>query len=131
MGDGSNGELIGQLCAALGAALAEHEDVESAIAVYKEAACYVDKLEEIQDGAKQFAEMILRETGEAHVKTATGTAGWTKPRTKKLDKDAWARKLQTNEEARLAVEALSIATSRLDNAQADCMVMPEGTFYIR
>lgn len=69
--------------------LAQYEDADTAIAVYKEANLLISQFEEVKKAALNLAESELLATGETNLKTAIGSCGWSQPKTRQLDKDAW------------------------------------------
>lgn len=125
------GKLVNDIVMRLVDVLCKYEDVESAIAVYKEVASYLDKLKSVQAQAKQLAEDAMRQTGECHVKTEVGSAGWTDPKAKKLDAAAWQKALIEDERLRDVSSKYDLAKARLESAQSEFMVTPERAFYIR
>jgi hypothetical protein len=113
--------------------LHEFEDATSAISVYKEAVGYIKAFKEVQQAALDCAAAEMQSDGVLHTKTDFGTAGWTKPRTPRLDRDIWAGMIARNEQLKQLQDEADQATARLEQAQheAGCFFMPEPRFYIR
>ncbi len=109
------------------------DDIESFLALYHEAASLVNELETVKKTALALAEQALRETGEVKYKhpLAGWTAGWTQPKTPKLDKEAWASALKADAELRAAQLAFDQAELALKAAQTPYQYLPEPSFYIR
>jgi phage terminase large subunit GpA-like protein len=116
--------------AELAAILAQFEDVDSAIAVYKEANAAIAQFEEIKKAALSLAENELRSTGEVAKRTAVGSCGWTQPKTPQLDKTAWEAAISENPELSAYEVNFNRAEKLLKKAQEPFMKLPEGRFFI-
>jgi hypothetical protein len=113
--------------------LHDREDSTSAIGVFKEAAGYIKAFREVQQAALDCASAEMKADGVVHTKTDYGTAGWTRPKTARLDKDAWAEVVASdNDLAQLQADADRIAAD-LETAQraAGCFKFPEPRFFIK
>ena len=115
------------------AKLRQYETAESAIAVYKEAAGQIKAFKEVQQAALDCARTEMESDGVLHAKFEHGSVGWTKPRTPKLDRDAWAAVLANDARLQALQDAADRAQAKLEQAQqeAGCMVLPEPRFFIR
>ena len=122
--------------------LAQYENVETAVAVYKEAAGLAAAYKAVMDAARQFVGAYVRETGEVKGRTAIGSFGLTRPKKKfALDTDAWERAAQSRPELRQTQIAFERAKAEyeaarraLDAAQTPFKtldVTPKGNPYIR
>jgi hypothetical protein len=111
--------------------LAQYEDAESAIVVYKEANLAIAGYEEVKKAALQLAEQALIDTGEAHLKTLIGSAGWTEPKKPQLDEEAWAKAMAKDHN--LATVELNYRNAKrvLEDWQREYMKLPPKRFYIR
>ena len=116
----------------LAAKLFEYDDVESAIAVYKEAAGRIKALKATQVTARAVIEKHLADLGEREVTTVAGKAAYTVSKTLRLDKAQWNVAIQHNESAYFAQAAFDRASSALNFAQEDCacLVLPPGKLRI-
>lgn len=77
-------ELISQL----NEMLAQNEDAETAVAVYKTANWVIGELDEVKGSALELAEQDMRQRDLDNLKTAAGSAGRTEPKAKQLDEQA-------------------------------------------
>lgn len=111
--------------------LTQHEDAETAIAVYKEANHIIGLFEEVKQAALSLAENELRSTGETGRKTIAGSCGWTQPKTRQLDKDAWQKAVAQNYDLEAIQVNFERAKQTLDKAQEPYLKLPEGRFFIR
>jgi hypothetical protein len=113
--------------------LALGEDVPTALAVYKEAAGYVKAFEAVKDEALELARASMQADGVLHHKDGLGSAGWTAPKTPKLDRDKWLSLLTQDEELKRLQDEADRAAALLEVAQerAGCLVLPERRFYIK
>lgn len=111
--------------------LAQYEDAETAIAVYKEANHAIGQFEEVKQAALSLAENELRSTGETSYKTAVGSCGWTQPKTRQLDKDAWQAAVAEDSDLSAVQTNFNWAKSLLDKVQEPYLRLPERRFFIR
>jgi hypothetical protein len=111
--------------------LAQYEDAETAIAVYREANHIISQFEEIKQAALNLAESELRSTGETSYKTAIGSCGWTQPKTRQLDKDAWQAAVADDSDLSAIQTNFNRAKSLLEKAQEPFTRLPEGRFFIK
>ena len=111
--------------------LKQYEDVESAILVYKEASAVMKQYEPVKAMARGMVEQMLRSTGESHVTTQAGTAGWTHPKTPKLDQEAWDKAMLEVPLCQGAQNAFDNSKHNLEQLQQPYMKMPDPTFVIR
>jgi hypothetical protein len=114
--------------------LSLNEDAATAIAVYREANGYIKLFEEVKAAALDCARAEMQGDGVTHTKTEWGgSAGWTTPKTPKLDRDKWAALIGQNEKLKTLQDEADRAAALLEQAQeqAGCMVLPEKKFYIR
>jgi hypothetical protein len=109
------------------------EDSTSAIAVYLEAQGYIKLFEEVKAAALDCARADMQTDGVVHTKTDFGSAGWTVPKTPKLDRDRWAGLIDRDARLKALQDAADIAQAHLEAAQQEsgCMVLPEARFYIK
>lgn len=111
--------------------LTEYEDLETAVAVYKEANFLIAQFEDVKKAALSLAESELRSTGETGRKTAIGSCGWTQPKTPQLDKEAWAAAIGKDTDLATFQRHFDAAEKVLRKAQEPFMKLPEGRFYIK
>lgn len=111
--------------------LAQYEDADTAIAVYKEANFIISQLEEVKRAALNLAESELRATGETGRKTAAGSCGWTIPKTRQLDKDTWQSALVEDTNLTTIQVNFDRAKATLEKAQEPFMRLPEERFFIK
>lgn len=109
------------------------EDSASAIAVYREACGYIKLYEQVKEAALECAKADMQADGVVHTKTDFGSAGWTAPKTPKLDKDKWLALIGQDEKLKALQDAADRAAALLEVAQqeAGCLVLPERRFYIK
>lgn len=72
--------LAAKFVGSLGAKLAEYEDAETAIAVYRQANVTINELKRIKELCLDLAQSELRANGETHRATVLGSAGWSQPK---------------------------------------------------
>lgn len=111
--------------------LAQYEDADTAIAVYKEASLLIGQLEDVKQSALSLAESELRSTGEVSRKTIVGSCGWTSPKTKQLNKAAWQSAIAESADLTAVQVNFNRAEETLKKAQEPFMVLPEGRFFIK
>jgi hypothetical protein len=120
-----------QLIEQLQAELARGEDVEAAIDVYKTVNWIIDRLQEVKSEALDLAEQDMRQRDLKSLKTRVGSAGWTEPRARQLDEEAWAQVLERDPYLRQVQERYARAQAALEEAQEPFMQLPEPRFFIR
>jgi hypothetical protein len=120
-----------QLLDRLESEMARGEDVEAAIDVYKTANWIIDRLQAVKSEALELAEQDMRQRSLESVKTRVGSAGWTEPRAKQLDEEAWAKALERDPYLRQVHERYTRAQAALAEAQDPFMQLPESRFFIR
>ncbi len=111
--------------------LTQYEDAETAIAVYREANFIIAQLEDVKKAALNLAESELRSTGETGRKTPFGSCGWTQPKTRQLDKDAWQAAVAEDSDLSAIQMNFNRARSLLEKAQEPFLRLPEGRFFIK
>src|SRR5262245_62068573 len=106
------------------------EDSASAIAVYLEASGYIKLFEEVRQAALDCARADMQGDGVVHTKTDFGSAGWTAPKTPKLDKDKWAGLIGQDARLKALQDQADRAAALLEQAQAEagCFTLPEARF---
>lgn len=109
------------------------EDVQSAMAVYKEAVGYCRLFEEVKAAALDCARAAMAADGVTHHKDDFGSCGWTVPKTPKLDRDRWLALIDQDEKLKRLQDEADRAAALLEQAQeqAGCKVLPEARFYIK
>ncbi|HEX2981505.1 MAG TPA: hypothetical protein VHO48_14655 [Anaerolineaceae bacterium] len=86
-------QLTERLTAELRRILAECEDAESAVDVYKTINWAINQVEQVKQEALDLAEQDMLQKGQEDLKTPSGSAGWTDPKVAQLDEDAWRQAL--------------------------------------
>jgi hypothetical protein len=124
-------QMATRLVAELTGRLRQHEDAETAIDVYRTANWIIGQLEEIKDAALDLAEKDMEQRGLDKLSTPTGSAGWTEPKAKQLDEEAWTRALAKNPRLRQIEREYETARTALERAQEPFEELPESRFYIR
>ena len=114
-------------------ALRRHESAESAIAVWKEAQGYIKQFEEVKAAALDCARSEAEITGAVHQKFEHGSAGWTQPKTPRLNRDKWAAAMVANPDLETLQLRFEAAQAALEQAQSEtgCLELPEPRFYIK
>jgi hypothetical protein len=120
-----------QLIDRLEAELARGEDVDAAIDVYKTVNWIIDRLQEVKSEALDLAEQDMRQRELKSLKTRVGSAGWTEPKAKQLDEEAWAKALERDPYLRQVQERYARAQAILEEAREPFMQLPEPRFFIR
>ena len=120
-----------RLVAQLTGQLRQNEDAETAIDVYKTANWIIGQLEGVKDAALDLAEKDVAQRGLDKLSTPTGSAGWTEPKARELDEEAWARALTRNPRLREIEAEYEAARTALERAQESFKELPEPRFYIR
>ena len=113
--------------------LTQFEDIQSAVAIYREAGNIAKLYRDVQTQAADCARSGMALDGVIKCKTESGSAGWTVPKAAKLDRAKWAAAMESEPalcEYQQRFEAMKAA---LEDAQdrAGCLVVPGGRFYIR
>lgn len=111
--------------------LAQQEDAETAIAVYKLCNWIISELDHVKRDALTLAEQELTAKGQAALRTPAGSAGWTEPEVKQLDEAAWLRALAQNPALLERQRAFDQAQAALNAAQAPYLTLPPSRFFIR
>lgn len=124
-------QVVAQLIAQLRAQLAEEEDAEMAIAVYKKANWAESLLEEVKHTALILAQQDMEQRGIDALKTAVGSAGWTKPEARQLQEQQWLAALTGDAKLLQLQRAFDLAQGALHQAQDAYMALPEPRFFIR
>jgi hypothetical protein len=124
-------ELTDRLINLLTVRLAEQEDTESAITVYKMANWIISRLEAVKQSAINLAEQDMRMNRRKSVRTPEGSAGWTHPRVSQLNESAWQEALDRDPNLRRIHENYEQAESLLRQAQEPYVELPEPSFFIR
>lgn len=130
-GVGSAEQTATRLIAQLTGQLRRHEDAETAIDVYRTANWIIGQLEEVKDAALNLAEKDLEQRGLEKLDTPTGSAGWTQPKVRQLDEEAWARAMAKNRRLMEIQRVFEEAKATLEQAQQPFKELPESRFYIR
>lgn len=123
--------LAAKFVGSLGAKLAEYEDAETAIAVYRQANVTINELKRIKELCLDLAQSELRANGETHRATVLGSAGWSQPKTPRLDKGAWEHAAALEPDLAKIQADFDRAKKLLEVAQEPFMVLPEPAFFIR
>jgi len=99
--------------------LLQYNDVESAVAIYRDALDMEKKFAELKKLAANRVETHLRETGEAKGKTSFGvTYGWTNPKpVQKLNDELWTNAVISNPDLQLLVSELEWKQKQLEEKQ--------------
>lgn len=129
--DRSPEQTATRLVAELTGQLRQNEDAETAVDVYKTANWIIGQLEEVKAAALDLAERDIEQRGLDKLSTPTGSAGWTEPRARQLDEEAWARALAKNPQLREIEREYEAAKTALERAQEPFKELPESRFYIR
>jgi hypothetical protein len=113
--------------------LQQLEDTNGAITVYKEVAAIIKEYQAVQQEALEQAAADMQLDGVLHHKGDLGSAGWTKPKTPRLDKAVWAQRVNSDTAlAQLQAEFDEMERRlKLAQEQAGCWTLPEPRFYIR
>ena len=120
-----------QLLERLQARLARGEDAETAIDVYKTINWVIDRLQHVKSEALQLAERDMRQRGIESLRTPAGSAGWTEPRVRQLDEEAWEKAMRRDPFLTELWGEYQRAQAALAEAQEPFLELPESRFYIR
>lgn len=105
--------------------LMQYPDVESAIALYKEVAGYIEAFEAVKRAARTVIEQALRERGEMDITTQAGKAAYTVPKTPKLNPALWRAALVAQPELRALQAQYDTAKDALELAQEPYKELPQ------
>lgn len=111
--------------------LAQQEDAEAAIAVYKLCNWLIGELDRVKRDALALAEQDLAAKGQAALRTPAGSAGWTEPEIKQLDETAWLHALAQNPALMERQRVFDLAQAALQQAQMPYLKLPPSRFFIR
>ena len=113
--------------------LTDDETSATAMAVYKEIKGYVNAYKKVQDAARDCIMSEMKVDGVISAKWDIGSAGWTIPKTPKLNKTKWMQVCQQDQRLAILQMAADEAQEALQDAQekAGCFELPEGNFYIK
>ena len=109
-------------------------DIETLIAVYKEAICREQEFGELKKIVLEKVHTYCLETGQLKGRTDVGSFGITQPKPKKiLDEVKWGQALQQKEFLRICVAEVERQTKLIEFEKAECMIeVPvKGTPYIK
>jgi hypothetical protein len=120
-----------ELVAQLNARLAQYEDAETAISVYKMANWLINRLAEVKEAALDLAEHDMRDRSLDALQTPVGSAGWTEPKATQLDEEAWREALSADRRLLEIQRAYDQAQGALEQAQGPYCELPESRFFIR
>lgn len=120
-----------QLIAQLTGQLRRNEDAETAIDVYRTANWIISQLEGVKDEALRLAEQDMEQRGLDTLRTPSGSAGWTEPKARQLNEEAWANAMISNPHLREIQQRCEAARETLEQAQEPFMELPEPRFYVR
>ncbi|MDQ4076779.1 MAG: hypothetical protein M3220_11115 [Chloroflexota bacterium] len=124
-------ETTRELIAQLTEQLAQNEDAESAIDVYKRANWIISQLDEVKDSALELAQQDMEARGLEHLKTPAGSAGWTEPRARQLNEQAWMAALAQEPRFMRLQREFDAAEAALRQAQEPYQALTESRFFIR
>jgi hypothetical protein len=127
----STRSVTSQVLAELSDRLAETEDAETAIAIYKIANLIAGQLEDIERAALTLAERDMKHREVEALTTAVGSAGWARPEAEQVDEKAWRRALDRNPNLREIQRDFDMAQAVLRQAQEPYLKLPEPGFFIR
>ncbi len=113
------------------ATLTGEETAETAVIIYKEAGSYASAYKDVQQTALACAQADLTAGGETRRRTTFGNCGWTKPKSRDLDKDAWQQAVRENPELAAVEHAVTQAQHLLEQAQSPYTRPRQPRFYIR
>lgn len=120
-----------ELVTLLGHQLAQQEDAETAIAVYKLCNWIISQLEIVKHDALSLAEQDLQERAMTALRSPVGSAGWTQPEVKQVDEAAWLAALAQHPTLMERQRAFDLAQAALQQAQAPYLKLPASRFFIR
>jgi hypothetical protein len=124
-------EIVSELLAELRSELAQEEDAERAVEVYKMANWIISQLEELKESALKLAEQDMQQRNLTSLKTMAGSAGWTVPQARQLNERAWKEALVSDSRLMEIQRQFDLAQAVLDKAQEPFTELPESRFFIR
>lgn len=124
-------QMARQLLAQLNAELKQNEDAETAIDVYKTVNWIVSELDGVKERALDLAQQDMQQRGLDALKTPAGSAGWTEPRVKQLNEQAWIEALAKDPRLMKIQRDFDLARAALEQAQEPFTELPEARFFIR
>jgi hypothetical protein len=124
-------QVVAQLIAQLHAQMTATEEAEMAIAIYKKANWAASLLEEVKQAALVLAQEDMEQRGIDALKTAVGSAGWTKPEARQLQEQQWHAALAGDPKLLQLQRAFDLAQGALHQAQETYRALPEPRFVIR
>jgi superfamily I DNA and RNA helicase len=111
--------------------LAEYEDVNSAIAIYKTVNVAIKHLETVKKMALTQAEAIMSQNGVKYHQGMAGSAGWTKPGKPKLNELAWKEAVVQRPDLQILVNQFDSLKKQIEFAQEEYSEPGQPRFYIR
>lgn len=120
-----------QLIAQLTGQLRQNEDAETAIDAYRTANWIISQLEGVKDQALKLAEQDMEQRDLDTLRTSSGSAGWTEPKARQLNEEAWAKAIISDLDLREIQRRYEAARETLEQAQEPFTELPEPRFYIR
>lgn len=123
--------MVNDLVTRLRQQLAQQEDAETAIAVYKLCNWLSSQVDLVKQEALALAEQDLKERGLAALRSPLGSAGWTQPEVKQLDEAAWLAALAQYPDLRERQRAFDLTQATLQQAQTPYLKVPASRFFIR
>jgi len=124
-------QITTRLVSRLRQQMAQQEDAASAISTYKTANWAMGQLDEVKREALQLAERDMQEENRESLKTSLGSAGWTEPKAKQLDEEAWREALANNPRLMQIQREFDLAQAALEQAQQPFMKLAQSRFFIR
>jgi hypothetical protein len=124
-------QVARQLINLLRSELSRHEDAETAIDVYKTANWIINELDDVKQACLNLAEQDMDQRELGHLRTRSGTAGWTEPQARQLDEQGWRRAMAGNPDLMAVQRDYDLAEARLHQAREPYMELPEPRFFIR
>ncbi|MCZ7572873.1 MAG: hypothetical protein M5U01_30335 [Ardenticatenaceae bacterium] len=124
-------QTASRLVAQLNETLSQNEDTETGIAVYKMANWIISELDEVKASALELAQQDMQQRELDALKTSAGSAGWTEPKTKQLNEQAWTEASLKDPRLMQIQRDFDLAQAVLHQAQEPFTELPEPRFYIR
>jgi hypothetical protein len=91
----------------------------------------VGRLDQVKNAALCLAEQDMRQRGLDHLDTPVGSAGWTEPKARQLDEEAWAEAIAKHPRLREIQREYEEARAALERVQESYKKLPESRFYLR
>jgi hypothetical protein len=91
----------------------------------------IDRLQALRFEALDLAEQDMRQRDLESLKTPVGSAGWTEPRAKQLDEQAWVKALERDPYLGQVDERYTRAQAARAEAQEPFMELPKPRFFVR